>query len=72
MVALQLAAAFEAHVGTAWKGPRAQQVLLFNCMKERDPAAQLPALARTLASRGVAVQQVALQDMLAAAASAAA
>jgi folylpolyglutamate synthase len=36
-----------------------QQVLLFNCMKERDPAALLPALARTLASRGVAVQHAA-------------
>jgi len=30
---------------------------MFNCMKERDPAALLPALASSLAQRGLAVHQ---------------
>ncbi|KIZ04965.1 folylpolyglutamate synthase [Monoraphidium neglectum] len=35
------------------QGPLPQSVLMFNCMKERDPAALLPALHGSLARRGV-------------------
>ena len=34
-----------------------RRVLLFNCMKERDPAVLLPALSRSLAARGIAFHQ---------------
>lgn len=33
-------------------------VLVFNCLKERDPGTLLPALAQTLAAHGVLLSQV--------------